>query len=170
MSSSAGRSRSLVATLVVAVVAGAAFEASPAQASPGSTAAGTDADRRERARALANDGYARFQKGAFEEALAIFERAERSFHAVTILLMVARCQARTGHVADAGQTYRRVIAERLEPSSPAALREAQRRARSELDELTARSATFVLDRPLARGEKLLVDGREAVGVEPGEPQ
>jgi hypothetical protein len=158
-------------TLSVALAASGSLLSSRAMGQGRARAASsnTETERRDRARALANDGYARFKAGAYEDALSLFERAEQSFHAVTILLMVARCQARIGHVADAARTYRRVLSERLEPDASSAFREAQRHARVELDELQRRSATLVLEPPLASGARLSIDGRDIVGLEPGEP-
>lgn len=102
----------------------------PARAEPAPSAADIDQNKA-RARSLADRGAFLLEAGQTAEALKAFEQAEREYHAPTILLMIARCRARLGHLVEAHQTYQRITTEALSGSAPPAFLEAQETARAE---------------------------------------
>ncbi|AKT38668.1 tetratricopeptide repeat protein [Chondromyces crocatus] len=104
----------------------------PGLAKAQSPASAPVAGDRERARALANEGFGHFEAGKYEEALKAFEEAERNFHAPTILLMVARSHVQLGHHQEARAVFQRIIDEKLANYAPAEFFEAQQQARTEI--------------------------------------
>lgn len=114
---------SCAAALTVLVPALGHAQGAPAPAS---------AEGRERARTLANKGYALFEAGKHEEALKAFEEAERSFHAPTLMLMIARTHALLNHPAEARTVYQHILDEKLANYAPPEFFDAQEKARKEL--------------------------------------
>lgn len=105
--------------------------------------AGEDA-RRAEAKALATKGDDAFYAGHCDKAVPLWREAEAAFHAPTILLRIARCQAALGHVVDASETLDRVIGEPLGAGAPPAFAIAQEQARRDLPAVRARVATLDL--------------------------
>ena len=128
------RARSLGMLVLVASTAWAL----PAGAQPRApTSPSAQADR-ERARALGEEGLEHFAAGRWQEAHDRFERADRLFHAPTLTLYMARCQAKLGRPLAARALYERLLAEPVPPSAPKPFLEAQASARTELAEVEAR--------------------------------
>jgi hypothetical protein len=78
------------------------------------------------------------EKGKPAEALARFEAAQKLFDAPTHLLHIAQCQALTGKLVEAAETYRTLVRKQLPPQSPGAFVQAQKQARDELARLQPR--------------------------------
>jgi hypothetical protein len=134
-----------------------------------SSAAVADADaRRAEARDLARQGDVAFSQGRCDKAIPLWKRAEDTFHAPTILLRMARCEALLGHVVDATATLEQIVAEKLEADAPPPWREAQRDAADELPGVRARVAS--LEVSVAGGEatdaRVSIDDADAVAGTP----
>lgn len=119
-----------------------------------------DADRRTRARSLANDGYALFQAGRFEDALRIFERADSVYHATTIALMAARCAVELGRLEEAAARFRRILDEPLPEPASEAFVEARRAAAEELAPVAAKLGRIRVALPAGGRPRLRIDGEE----------
>lgn len=119
-------------------------------------------DERVRARTLANDGLALFDQGNYQGALEKFQAAEEIVHAPPHLLYVARAHAELGHLLESRSIYQRIVDEDLGASAPKAFREAQARARTELEQLSATipELSITIDGPLAEQARVYVDGEE----------
>lgn len=111
---------------------------------------------RSEARALAERGDQLFEIGRCDMAIDAWREAEAKFHAPTILLRVARCQALVGKVVDAASTLEAITREPLDPRAPAPFVDAKRAAEHELAGIRARIASLKVE--LAPGPGL-----------PGEP-
>jgi hypothetical protein len=90
------------------------------------------AEERAGARAAADQGYDAFQRGEWERALDLFERAESLVHSPMHLLYVARSNARLNRLIEAQEAYLRVVRPPLPASAPAAVIQAQQEATREL--------------------------------------
>jgi hypothetical protein len=101
-----------------------------------------DASGRARAdaRKLAEKGDAAFSEGRCDKAVDLWQEANGKFHAPTILVRVAQCQALLGKVVEATATLETVANASLAPDAPGAFVDAQNRAKAELPKLRARIA------------------------------
>lgn len=120
--------------LVIALVAALA----------GGGIARADEAPRAEAKSLAGLGDAQFYAGRCDRALPFWRKAEAIYHATTILLRVARCQAQLGKVVDASATLGNIVEERLRPDAPPAFFMARDEAKHELASVRARVATLRL--------------------------
>lgn len=105
------------------------------------SAARAEPDRmpaRQRAVAFAEKGYELYQEGRYQEALAWFREAEFTFHAPTIVLMIARSYEKLGKLGDAELNYERLVRERLPSDARQPLIDAQTEGRAELTTLAPR--------------------------------
>jgi hypothetical protein len=93
---------------------------------------------RAEARKLAEKGDAAFSEGRCDKAVDLWQEANAKFHAPTILVRVAQCQALLGKVVEATATLETVADARLAPDAPGAFVDAQNRAKAELPKLRAR--------------------------------
>jgi hypothetical protein len=123
------RALSLVAAIAVVLAGG------PARADEG---------LRAEAKSLAGLGDAQFYAGHCENALPLWRKAEATFHATTILLRIARCQAQLGKVVDASSTLGAIVEEHVRADAPPAFFVAREEARRELPSVRARVATLRL--------------------------
>lgn len=112
--------------------------ASPALAAPPGGPGGDKNDPKYAARALAEQGHAYFEAGQYAQAVETLQRAEKLYHAPTIVMALARAHAGWGKLVEAREHYQRVIDEKLAATAPPAFREAQRQARVELAALERR--------------------------------
>src|SRR5262249_9685529 len=92
------------------------------------------------ARELAEKGDAAFGSGRCDKAITLWKKAEATFHAPTLILRIARCQALVGRVVDATASLQRVVDDTLGPEAPDAWRQAKKEARRELPDVRARIA------------------------------
>jgi hypothetical protein len=160
-------------TLCVALLVASCTAAAPLFAQSGEAPSG---DARSAARELARKGDAEFAAGRCVRAIALWNKAEATFHAPTILLRIARCQALTGKVVEAAATLERVRSEQLPPGAPPAFVEAQRSAEQELPFIRSRIATLSVavwskgtsEKPrIDIDEKTMPAGRRSFEVDPG---
>lgn len=72
-----------------------------------------------------------YENGAYEQALAGFEKAEGLYHTPVFLLYIARCQRALGRLIAARQSFERVLGETLDESAPGPWKQAKVDARNE---------------------------------------
>ena len=83
----------------------------------------TQADR-DAARALAEQGFEKFQQRKYSDAIALFLKAEEHFHAPSHVAFIARAHERRGELLEAADTYKKLLAEPLPKDAPQPFREA----------------------------------------------
>ena len=158
-------------TCVALLLASSAIASTPFAQTPESSD-----DARSTARELARKGDGEFAAGRCARAIALWNKAEATYHAPTILLRIARCQALTGKVIEAAATLERVSSEKLSPGAPPAFVEAQRSAREELPFIQNRIATLSVavwskgtsEKPhIEIDEKTMPADRRSFAVDPG---
>jgi hypothetical protein len=125
-------SRSCLRTLALVATLAAPWNARAAE-SPSEII--TDA-----ARYKAERGLELFQAKQWKDAYEAFRIAEELFHAPSLVMRMAYCQAELGHLLEARALYRRVAEERLASDAPEAFRTAQADAKRELAKLAKRIA------------------------------
>ena len=104
-----------------------------------------DADlesRRTEARELAMRGDATFAAGRCDKAIPLWEQAEQRYHAPTLLLRVAHCEALLGRVVSAASRLESIAGEKLAPDAPAPWVEARASAVKELPAVRERIAAL----------------------------
>ncbi|MBM4359375.1 MAG: hypothetical protein FJ096_14830 [Deltaproteobacteria bacterium] len=104
------------------------------------------------ARYKAERGLELFQAKQWKEAYEAFRIAEELFHAPSLVMRMAYCQAELGHLLEARALYRKVADEKLAKDAPEAFRNAQAEAKQELGKLAKRIAKV----------RVAVDGVESV--------
>ncbi|APR85530.1 Hypothetical protein A7982_10879 [Minicystis rosea] len=131
--------------LAVAVAACILFGGAAARADqPAHTEApgGLGEARRAEAKALALRGDAEFYAGNCDKAMSLWQSAESTFHAPTILLRVARCQVQLGKLVAASATLEKIAAEVPRSDAPAAFVSAREEAKRDLAAVRVRVATL----------------------------
>jgi hypothetical protein len=108
------------------------------------------------ARALAEHGYALYEAGKYQEAIDIFQEADKLYHAPTVLLALGRAYAGAGKLVEAREVFRRVVGEQLPPGAPPPFVEAQRVAKVELAAVEKRIPTLQIAVRGGRGGSLAV--------------
>jgi hypothetical protein len=117
----------------------------------------SEPERKAAARAAYAEGVQLQEQKDCAKALPRFESAERLFDAPTHLLHIAQCQAATGRLVEAQETYATLSHLSLDKQSPAAFREAQETGRAEQAKIKPRVPTLRLDTsPAASSLKGLV--------------
>jgi len=119
-------------SLAFAAAAGLIFLTTSAHAQMSET------EKKAAARAAYQEGVKLQDDGKYAEALARFESAEKLFDAPTHLLHIAECQALTGRLVEASETYELLIHKALPAGSPDAFTQAQQQGQAELPPLHAR--------------------------------
>jgi hypothetical protein len=122
--------------LAFAVVAALLFATSRADAQM------SDTEKKAAARAAYQEGVKLQDDGKFADALVRFESAQKLFDAPTHLLHIAECQALTGRLVEASETYETLARKTLPPGSPDAFTQAQQQGQAELSPLRARIPTL----------------------------
>jgi hypothetical protein len=108
----------------------------------------SEGERKAAARAAYTEGVTLQEKGNPAEALARFEAAEKLFDAPTHLLHIAECQALTGRLVEASETYETLIRKSYGKDAPEVFLQAQDQGRAELAQLKPRVPTMrVLVKP-----------------------
>lgn len=105
----------------------------------------SEPERKAAARAAYAEGVQLQEQKDCVKALPRFESAERLFDAPTHLLHIAQCQAATGKLVEAQETYATLSHLNLEKGSPGAFREAQEAGRVEQAKVKPRVPTLRLD-------------------------
>jgi hypothetical protein len=103
-----------------------------------SVALGQTSAERANARAAAESGAAAFDQGRYSDALDLFTRAEKLFHAPPHLLYIARANVKLGRLVDAHEAYVNVVREELAANAPQVFRSARADAQTELAQLKPR--------------------------------
>jgi hypothetical protein len=98
----------------------------------------SETEKKAAARAAYQEGVKLQDDGKYADALARFESAEKLFDAPTHLLHIAECQALTGRLVEASETYEVLIHKALPAGSPDAFTQAQQQGQAELPALHAR--------------------------------
>lgn len=119
-----------------------------------------DADTKDAARALADEGLGKYRDGDFVGALELFEQAEALVKTPPITLHRARSLERLGRYVAARRIYESIVALDVPKTAPAVHQRAKADAAKELVLLAEKIShlTIALDRPLPDGARLLVDG------------
>jgi hypothetical protein len=138
------------------LVACAVLWASAAAAQPAPTPTTTE-DAKNAARSLGREGQEALDRKDYRVAAEKFAAADRSFHAPTLVLGLARALAGAGRLVDAREAYDRVVREGAPPGSPPAFEKAVDDARSEGAALGARIPTITIDVVGARVAEVRVD-------------
>lgn len=158
------------AVVLVAVALGPSFVV--ARSAHAETAELSEAERKAAARSLFQEGVKAQDAGKYADALVLFSKAQKLYDAPTHLLHIAECQALTGKLVEAAETYETLKRVPLAAGAPDVFVEAKRRAEQDLPALRARIPSLRIDvspRPegLARFQ-LVVNGvrlpLELVGV------
>jgi hypothetical protein len=123
---------SLAYIFALAIVAALSFVTTRASAQM------SDTEKKAAARAAYQEGVKLQDDGKFADALARFESAQKLFDAPTHLLHIAECQALTGRLVEASETYETLTHKTLPPGSPDAFTQAQQQGQAELPALRAR--------------------------------
>jgi len=132
-----------------------------------------DAARAE-ARQLASQGDEAFGIGRCDRAVPLWKEADRRFHAPTILVRIARCEALLGKVVDAAATLEALLAEPVATDASEVFAAVRKEAAADLQSARARIARLdvVLDANGVTGTASIeVDGHVVpssdVEVDPG---
>ncbi|MBS2016613.1 MAG: hypothetical protein JST00_27265 [Deltaproteobacteria bacterium] len=102
----------------------------------------SDTERKSAARAAYTEGVKLQDDGKYAEALVRFEAAQKFFDAPTHLLHIAECQALTGRLVEASETYEALVRKSLPQGAPDAFVQAQQQGQAELPALRARVPTL----------------------------
>lgn len=102
----------------------------------------SEGEKKAAARAAYSEGVALQDKGKPAEALARFEAAQKLFDAPTHLLHIAECQALTGKLVEASETYETLSRKPLGKDAPEVFVQAQEQAKAELTQLRQRIPTM----------------------------
>jgi len=129
----------------------------------------------DQARALAQESGDLIEAGRYEEALERAQQAEELYHAPIHLLMIAEAQEALGRLAQAAETYERLVAEPLSASTSPVFRQAQETGAKNLKHLLAMlpSVLIVVDGPSLSATRATVDGKaikltgRAIRLDPG---
>ncbi len=149
----AGRFSQMLVVLVIALSTTAATAA-------GDRAGKNVSAAKNEARPLAEKGYLRFKAGKFDEAMALFRKAEKHYHAPGHVLYIARCQRELGKLVESRDSYISIVSEQLERYAPAPFVEAQATARDELAALRKRIPQLrIVITPERQDVTLSIDGR-----------
>lgn len=87
------------------------------------------AENKAAARDLATEGIQLAQSGKCEEAIPKLTRAEKLFHAPTILTWIGQCQIELGRYVEGTETLNQVVREQIDDGAPEAFQNAQEKAR-----------------------------------------
>ena len=102
----------------------------------------SDSEKKATARAAYLDGIAFQEKNNCPEALRRFETAQKYYSAPTHQLHIAQCQAATGKLVEAQETYESLVHATLEKGAPDAFKQAQDDGQKELTALRPRIPTL----------------------------
>ncbi len=126
-----------------------------------------DADKAT-ARDLAIEGYKALQSKDYAVAVDRFTRADALYHAPTVILGLARAYVGLGKLVSAQELYSRIAHESLPPNASSAIKKAVLGAEKELDALTPRIPSVVINVWGNDAPRVTLDGIEvraaALGV------
>ncbi len=129
------------------------------------------------ARKLGDQGLAFYQDQRWAEAYDKFQDADRTFHAPTLVLFMARCKDKLGALLEAREHYRSLLREAVTPDAPPQFVAAKDGAFRELEGLEKRIPSLVveLSGTAASEAAVSIDGqaisgkalREPIDLDPG---
>lgn len=121
----------------------------------------------DRARKLAQDASDQLDAGDFAAALDRAKQAEELYHAPTHILLIAQALEGQGHLAEAADTYERLIAEPLPSKGSTVFRKAQDEGATRLKALVAKIPSLLLkvSGPKPGAATATVDGQPFAGFE-----
>jgi hypothetical protein len=138
-----------VSSLVAAPSGSAVASGGPTVAPPATTTAPaaatvamSESERKATARAAYLEGAKLQESGKCPEALPRFEAAQKLFSAPTHLLRIGQCQAATGKLVEAAETYETLVHMPLGKDAPEAFKTAQEDGKKELTQLRPRIPTL----------------------------
>lgn len=99
---------------------------------------------RTEARTTALEGDRLFESGRCDKAIALWKKADAIYHAPTITLRIARCQALLGKVVEATASFAKIVDEPLADGAPPPFADAKESARRELPGVRARIARLTI--------------------------
>jgi hypothetical protein len=102
----------------------------------------SESERKATARAAYLEGIKLQENGNCPEALPRLETAQKFFPAPTHLLHIAQCQAATGKLVEASETYETLVRTPLAKEAPDAFRQAQDSGKKELTAIKPRIPTL----------------------------
>lgn len=114
----------------------------PTSTGPDRSSSLSESERKATARAAYIEGAAMQEKNDCAGALPKFEAAQKMFNAPTHLLHIAQCQAATGKLVEAQETYETLTRTAIPADAPPAFKQAQEDARKELPALKPRIPTL----------------------------
>jgi hypothetical protein len=140
---------------------GVATAATPATSAASSATAPpldmSESERKATARAAYMEGIKLQENGSCPEALTRLETAQKLFSAPTHLLHIAQCQAATGKLVEASETYETLVRTPVAKDGPDAFRQAHESGRKELASIKPRIPTLRIQvAPAATGLSSLV--------------
>ena len=121
-----------VAYAVRSFVGASLIAALVAQSAP-AAAQDSQAENVAAARSLGIQGVQLADAGNCKEAIEKLSRAESLYHAPTILSRLGECQVTVGQIVLGTENLNRVVREQLPPNAPRAFRDAQERAKKNLE-------------------------------------
>jgi hypothetical protein len=142
----------------------------PTGQTPDATSSMSESERKATARAAYIDGVGMQEKNDCAGALPKFEVAQKLYPAATHLLHIAQCQAATGKLVEAQETYETLTRMTLGADAPDAFKQAQAEGKKELPALKPRIPTLRIQVTPAspKGLLVLVNGspmpNELVGI------
>lgn len=151
----------------------AALLATPLLLQPDQARAEEDsAENKAAARDLAIEGIKLAQAGQCEEAVPKLTRAEKLYHAPTILTWIGQCQIQMGQYVEGTETLNSVIREKISTDSPAAYHDAQTKARELVQKAQPKIAKLTIEvaPPELEGLEVKVDDRAISAALVGAPR
>lgn len=129
------------------VVGTAPTPTAPATSPPAATTGGpppdmSESERKATARAAYLEGVRLQEAGACPDAIGRFEAAQKFYSAPTHLVHLAQCQAATGKLVEAAESYETLVRYPLNASSPEAFKTAQEDGKREVASLRPRIPTL----------------------------
>lgn len=116
----------------------------------------SESERKATARAAFLEGTAAQDKNDCATALPKFETAQKFYPAPTHQLHIAECQAATGKLVEANETYESLTHATLDPGAPDAFKQAQNDGKKEMASLAPRIPTLRIATAPATGLTQLV--------------
>lgn len=116
----------------------------------------SDADKAT-ARQLGTEGQEAIEKKDFKTAEDRFRRADQLYHAPTLALGLARSYAANGKYVEAQETYNRIIREGAPAGSPAAFANAVEAAKTEINSVSGKVGSVVINVTGVDSPKVTVD-------------
>ena len=103
------------------------------------------AENKAAARDLATEGIQLAQAGKCDEAIPKLTRAEKLFHAPTILTWIGQCQIELGRYVEGTETLNHVVREQIDAGAPDAFLDAQKKARDLIAQTQPKIAKLTID-------------------------